>query len=164
LTLATCLNDELRGCHGIDMKREAQFAVIRGSLNLSHDNVVTVKSAWCEFLVRPNWRACVPAVRCLDPWVRSDPDWHAFGGALCFVLDDEWRDCVTRVYEQEGPRLGASYATQLCVRNVRWLLYRHFISHTLRIDKWPTEWPARPHAEAGRKQYLMETSQRRTNK
>jgi hypothetical protein len=156
LWLATCLDDNFLGLHGIGLHKEARQAVVRGLVNLSHDEVKTVKSAKCEIKVYPEWWRQIPEVRCGDPWVRSDIDWHAWNGWLCFMLQDEWTDCVTRVYGDGEIRDAARYAAQLCLRNVRWLLYRHYIGQVLKMQQWPKEWPARPHDEAGRLEYRRE--------
>jgi hypothetical protein len=151
--LASCLDDNLHGTHGIELHKNAEKAVVRGLVNLSHDDVKTVKSAKCEITIAPDWWRQMPAVYCPDPWVRSDIDWHAWKGCLCFMLGDEWTDCVTHVYQDGDLREAARYAARLCLRNVRWLLYRHYIGHAMKIQEWPKEWPARPHAEAGRLEY-----------
>ena len=155
LSIATRLDAEVVGNHGIHLDRDARWAVVTGMLNLSHDDVKTAKRAHCKITFGPEWRLQLPVVHCREPWIRHDWDWHAGkGGLLCYILDEQWKDCVGLVFEQEGNAAAALYAASLCVRNVRWLLYRHHIAHVTGIKKWPMEWPAWPHGDTGRREYF----------
>jgi hypothetical protein len=96
-------------------------------------------------------------IRCLERWVRPELDWHAGpDGTLCYVLDDEWRDRMHKVSEHLRDEL-ADYAVEYCLRNTRWLLYRHYVGFLTKILEWPSAWPAWQHGEAGRRQYRRET-------
>lgn len=158
LSLATRLNAELDGCHGIDLDRAANWAVVSGMLNLSHDEIKTPKIARCEFRLAPDWQSQLPVVRCRESWVRNDWNWHAGnGGTLCYILDDQWRDLVSEIANCEGIAAAGHFAACLCSRNVRWLLYRHYIASVTKMIEWPKDWPAWPHGEIARRDYLRET-------
>jgi len=158
LSLATRLDAELAGCHGVDLDPGANWAVVSGELNLSHDAVSTPRTARCRFHLRPDWRRQLPLVQCCEPWVRNDWNWHAGeGGLLCYILDEQWRDVVGEVLNQEGIAAASGFAACVCLRNVRWLLYRHYIGRITKMAGWPTTWPAWPHGEAGRRDYLRRT-------
>jgi hypothetical protein len=155
--LASLLDAGLESRQGIHLDGSANWAVVVGRLNLSHDQTVSTQSARCEFKVLPDWRSNPPLVWCREPWVRNDWNWHAgAGGILCYVLDREWQDSVTLVFEKEGPLAASHYASSFCLRNVRWLLYRHYIGYITKMPDWPAEWKARPHGEAGYKDYLKQ--------
>src|SRR5208282_1723003 len=155
LSLATLLDAELEGCHGIHIDRGATWACVSGFLNLSHDEIRTTKRAHCRFLLSPKWHTALPVVHCRESWMRNDWNWHAgFGGELCYILGDQWRDLVGTVAAQEGDFATALYASSLCLRNVRWLIYRHYIGNIARIIQWPKEWPAWPHGDAAHSEYL----------
>lgn len=160
LSLASQLNSEFLGCHGIEIDADARYAVVSGEINLSHDDVTTTITARCEILIVPAWTLVLPEVHCSESWVRSGPDWHAWSGCLCYVFDDEWRDLVTCVRSEEGQIPAAVYAANLCLRNTRWLLYRHHIASITNLQKWPRSWPGRPHSrEEARKEYMKEQGQ-----
>jgi hypothetical protein len=155
LSFATLLDAELEGCHGIDLDSSAWWAVVSGVLNLSHDEFPTQKSARCSFWISPAWKTNPPVVHCHESWMRDDWNWHAGpGGKLCYILGDQWRDLVGNVAVQEGNVAAARYASSLCLRNVRWLTYRHYIGNITRITLWPRGWPAWPHGDAAHREYL----------
>lgn len=158
LSLATRLDAELSGCHGIELDRAANWAVASGTLNLSHDEITTRKTARCEIQLVPDWKSQLPVVRCREVWVRNDWNWHAGnGGVLCYVLDEQWRDFVGEVLDRDGAMAASLFAACLCLRNVRWLLYRHYIASITKLVEWPKDWPAWPHGDIGHKDYLRET-------
>jgi hypothetical protein len=89
-------------------------------------------------------------------------DWHAGVGntrdELCYVLDEEWHGQIAKVSAEEGEAAALRYAGAFCLRNVRWLLYRHYIGHVTQMEDWPKDWPARPHNhEQAIKQYNYES-------
>jgi hypothetical protein len=159
LSLASVLDSEFLGCHGIGIDADATSAVVSGDINLSHDDVKTTITARCEIRVFPDWTSILPEVLCSESWVRSGADWHAGDGYLCYVFDDEWQDLVSFVRSEEGQVPAATYAANLCLRNTRWLLYKHHIASITNMTKWPANWPGRPHSpQEARKQYLREKS------
>jgi len=148
----------MSGCHGINLDQGAEWAKVSGMLNLSHDEIKTHKMAHCKIHVFPDWKSQQPIVWCLEPWIRHDWNWHAgAGGLLCYVLGEQWTDFVGGVLKCEGAEAATRYATDLCLRNVRWLLYRHYIGHVTKMKIWPKDWPAWPHGDAGRREYLRST-------
>jgi len=109
----------------------------------------------CKFALSPGWKTKPPVVHCRELWVRSDWDWHAGEeGLLCYILDEQWKDLVGTVIVQEGNVAAARYAASLCLRNVRWLLYRHYIGNITKMIMWPRDWPAWPHGESARREYF----------
>lgn len=153
LSFGVGLADHLDGS-GFNLDPDARWAKVTGLLNLSHDAVTTAKQARCRFALTPEWKSAPPTVWCLDDWVRCEIDWHAgVGGIICYVLDEQWCDLVLQAQRDGGDQAATRYAISLCLRNVRWLLYRHHIAHVTRIRTWPGEWPAWPHGSAGRKEY-----------
>lgn len=117
-------------------------------------------TALCQITIVPDWTRILPEVYCSEPWVRSGQDWHAFNGDLCYVFDDEWRDLVSLVRSDEGNLAAARYAANLCLRNVRWLLYRHHIAAITKLANWPADWPGWPHSHAqAHRKYWRERSQ-----
>lgn len=146
---------------GVHLDQDARWVKVMGLLNLSHDDVTTTKQVRCRFELIPEWRSEPPAVWCLEDWVRCDVDWHAGrGGILCYVLDEQWRDVVSKVQMGGDNYAATRYAVSLCLRNVRWLLYRHYIAHVTRLRTWPGEWQAWSHGAPGRMEYR---SQRKVN-
>jgi hypothetical protein len=133
-------------------------------LNLSHDDVRTFKRARCGFKFTPEWQTIPPGVQCSESWVRKDWNWHAGDrGVLCYILDEQWKDHVGQVMAEEGIVAAARYAAILCLRNVRWLLYRHYISSITNTALWPKDWPAWPHGEPARAEYLRDKNREKAN-
>lgn len=140
---------------------DSLWARAEGRLNLSHDNVITDRGARCQWRILPNWREVPPLAFCLKTWVKRDIDWHGgTGGWLCYVLDNEWRDEIASVEHKEGAVAAMSYAVQYATRNLRWLLYRHFMASVTGITEWPAEWNQWAHSEAGRREYERTKPQR----
>jgi hypothetical protein len=160
LTLATLLCSELGTSHGVNIEPSARWAEVSGILNLSHDNISTPALARCKFKIGSSWVAAPPRVKCLEPWVRLEADWHAGIGIncdeICYVLDEEWRDAVSKVYTEQGIASAARYAAEFCLQNVKWLLYRHYIGFVAKTKSWPKDWPGRPHGDEAYKQYRLE--------
>lgn len=82
---------------------------------------------------------------------------------LCYILDDQWKDHVGQVVTDAGIAVAARYAATLCLRNVRWLLYRHYISSITKTASWPNGWPAWPHGEPARMEYLRSKNSAKAN-
>jgi len=140
------------------------WAAVSGVLNLSHDEIRTNKRAQCKFELLPEWKTKPPVVHCREPWVRADWDWHAgTGGVLCYILDEQWKDLVGTVMTQEGNVAAARYAAILCLRNVCWLLYRHYIGNITKMTMWPRDWPAWPHGEPARREYFRNKNMQKQN-
>jgi hypothetical protein len=135
-------------------QEDSLWARVEGRLCLAHDDVITDRNAHCRLMISPQWRTVPPSAFCLEPWAKSHMDWHAgSGGWLCYVLDNEWRDHIAAVEQNEGNKAAMIYAVQYCIRNLRWLLYRHFMASVIGISEWPKDWPQWSHAEAGRREY-----------
>jgi len=160
LMLASLLASNLKSSE-MYLDPAAEWADVSGFLNLSHDEITTSKSARCLIKLSPEWSLFPPRVWCLEPWVRFEPDWHAGVGTnkdqLCYVLAQEWCDLVAKVWIDEGPAAALAYAAGFCLRNIQWLLYRHYIGHITQMSIWPTDWPSRPHnLEKALKQYRQQ--------
>lgn len=161
LSFGDRLNGELEGCHGISVTPNATSAEVIGMLNLSHDDVRTHQRASIKAVLTPDWKEKPPSVYCREDWVRADWDWHSGrDGLLCYVIPEEWRDLVLETERCDGAIAAVQFAVSLCLRNVRWLLYRQFIAHIGGLVRWPKEWPAWPHGDAGRLAYLRSRAQR----
>jgi hypothetical protein len=162
LAVATRFDAEMHGCHGINLDSHALWAEVSGTLNLSHDETNTHKIARCRIRVSPNWNSESPIVRCCEAWVHRDWDWHAgAGGLLCYIIDEQWADSVGKVLADEGADAAARYAVGLCLRNVRWLLYRHYVASITRMTVWPKQWKAWSHGDVGLREYHQERGRQR---
>lgn len=157
LNLGMLLKEELVENHGTVLNKSAGTMEVTGKLSLAHDDFKTHKSARCRIKVTPDWSVQPPKVWCVESWVRHDWDWHAGdGGRLCYVIDEQWGDLVGSVFDQQGQLAAARYAVALCLRNVRWLLYRHYIASVMNIKVWPEDWKAWSHGDKGIREYLRE--------
>jgi hypothetical protein len=135
-------------------------ATVRGTLNLSHQNIDSKVIADCSFTVSLDWHRTAPALRCAADWIRRavDPrlraNWHVNDDdSLCYVLDPEWEDCLADI-RSKNSELVIRSAAFYCVNNARWLLYRHLEGYRRHLKDWPIkEWPCWPHAVGGLREY-----------
>ena len=143
------------------------IATVRGKLNLSHQNIESKVAADCSLCVPLCWLLNAPALRCTANWIRRpiDPllraNWHVNDDdSLCYVLDPEWKDCLTDI-RSKNPVLIIRSAAFYCVNSARWLLYRHLEGYRRNLKDWPIkEWPCWPHSVGGLRAYRDRKRQR----
>jgi len=143
-------------------------ATVRGTLNLSHQNIVSKVLTHCSFCVSLNWLRTAPAFRCAASWIRRPVDpllranWHVNDdNSLCYVLDPEWEDCLTDTRAKNSDLIIRS-AAFYCVNSARWLLYRHLEGYRRNLRDWPIkEWPCWPHSIGGLRAYRAHRKSRR---
>lgn len=143
LNLACKLHADLLVPRELGLNGALDKFIVKGGLRLKGEN------APCSVFVERTWVSCCPSVICHAPWLRKEPDWHAFSdGSLCYVYAPEWRDIMLRLAEQDGFFAAAEAAHLWIVRNVTWLLNKHLLAYQLGITAWPKEWAYWPHNAA----------------
>jgi hypothetical protein len=91
----------------------------------------------CTVVFSTDWMTTPPTIFCHDVWLRKERDWHVNeGGDLCYVLKDEWRKCLKDVASRNDIVGVVDYARGYLVRNLRWLLQRHWQGYREIIKKW----------------------------
>lgn len=129
--------------------------VVRGVLNLSHDEVKTSIVARCTFQFGANWSMCLPVVSTDEPWlIRGGAEWHIFSnGSICYVYAPHWRDEVAAVLAEFDIEAAAAFAATWCVHSTQWLLYRHHFAFEHGLKKWPAQWPFWSHGQKAKREY-----------
>lgn len=134
---------------------------VSGVLNLSCHSEITEANAVCRFEISPDWMNRPPRVVCGEVWVRRNIDWHVFkDSALCYVLDDEWRDQMEIFRKDCDLQDLEDIAVFWCLRNVRALLYKHRQAADLGIERWPSQWDFWEHGDRGRQDYILSKRRR----
>lgn len=111
--------------------------------------------------VGEDWMRTPPSVKVFEEFMRNDVDWHRYGdGGLCYVLKEEWRDRLERIFERSKGDVAYTmdYAATWLLAATDSLVTRHLIGHRHKIEKWPDEWLAYSHYDAGVEEYRREKS------
>lgn len=91
-----------------------------------------------------------PLVWSKEPWMKHGADWHN-RDSLCWVLPEEWQDAMN--WKGKPVASIMEEGRRWFLDGVRCLLSRHYFAHLEGIEKWPAEWAAWGHEEAGIKEY-----------
>lgn len=111
--------------------------------------------------VGEDWMLNPPAVKVHEEFMRKDIDWHRYSdGGLCYVLKEEWRDRLERIFERSKGDMAYTmdYAATWLLAATDSLVTRHLIGHRHNIGKWPDEWQAYSHYDVGAEEYRRERS------
>jgi hypothetical protein len=93
-----------------------------------------------------------PMVFCREPWMRTGVEWHNDSRTgMCWVLEAEWRDVWGAVGRSE--RESAEAAARWLINNVTSLISRHHYASLEGLKRWPKEWEAWGHYDAGIEEY-----------
>lgn len=111
--------------------------------------------------VGADWLSVPPVVKVYESFMREDIDWHRYkDGGLCYVLKEEWCDRLARIFERSNGDMAYTmdYAATWLLAATDSLVTRHLIGFRLNLDKWPEEWLAYSHFDAGVEEYRREKS------
>lgn len=137
---------------------------VHGALNLSHESIRINKNVECLIIATRNIFTQMPRVFCLEPWMRDNPDWHAFKqGLLCFENELRWVDRLSKLKQEIGPAGTAIMAADWLVNSVASLVSRHYFADQLGITNWSEKWEAWDHGDSGISEYLKELKQRKAS-
>jgi len=149
--LARLIHSELENCPRIQTDRYPNTSYLEGVLNLSHGGIQIDQCADLKISIPHDWIDTLPRIICTSPWTMwrpgGNPDWHIYGDrSLCWVLDTEWTFNLNRFFSKFSADATVEVAGYWCLNNVRWLLWRHYLSFTMGESNWKKhDWDAWPH-------------------
>lgn len=132
---------------------------VEGLLTLQTVPDKAVVGCLCAIEIEDGWCTELPEVRCFENWIRKDIDWHVYSdGSLCWEIPPRWTHQLYSVGLSNSPKEVCAFAAAYLLNSVRSLLARHHIGWQLGLVRWPQEWRAWSHGDAGYSEFEKERS------
>lgn len=123
-------------------------------LHLDDRDILSDCRALCTVSVRAGWDRLLPRIRCHEPWVTRDVDWHVYpNGELCIEIDQRWADVMRYSQVHMSADEVAQYAADFFFNSTNWLLARHRYAFENSLSVWPSAWPQWAHGAKGVQEY-----------
>lgn len=133
-----------------------------GVLTLNYDGIARDWTARIEVMIPKEWWKNPPIVKCFEPWVRRDIDWHIYqSGELCWVYGPQWTSWLKDYDAIAGLPPRSRFATDWMLRNVRHLLSCHRAALDLQILEWPSQWQQYAHGSDARLKFQHDERRRK---